>query len=182
MALVRIDEKTLVQKVKTVIIGKEKPNWATRISVLLGFGFWFFYMAYLCVILFSILFIDSLEDPDLIRNSFAKIGGSYNFNIKYADFGWTAIDVIYYHALFTIGLLMLSLLGMIFIYRRKQLGYLLYLTGNIGSIIFTLYFLGISYVNDQISVIDKYLFLGITVYFFIAMFLLKRNKALRQEP
>jgi len=181
MALVRIDEKTLVQKVKTAIIGNEKPNWPTRLSVLLGFGFWFFYMVYFCVIFFSIQFIDALEDPELIRNAFATIGGPYNFNIKYANFNWTAIDVIYFHALFTIALLILSLLGLIFIYRRRKLGYILYLVGNIGTILFALYFLGSSYIQDQISALDKYLFAGITLYFLIAMFLLKSNKALTED-
>jgi hypothetical protein len=177
MALVRIDEKTLVQKIKFFIIGHEKPNWATRGSVIAGFVLWFYYLIYFSIIFLSILFVDTLEDPQLIKSTFGKIGGKYNFNIDYANFGWQAIDVIFYHALVTIALLCLSLVGLIFIYRRRKTGYLLYLTGNCLVIVFSLLFLGWTYVQEQITVIDKTIFMGITGYFFVAMFFLKRNKA-----
>ena len=176
MALVRIDEKTLIQKIKFLIIGNEKPNWATRVSVLIGFAIWIYYITYLSVIFLSILFVDKLENPELIRSTFGSIGGKYNFNILYESMNWAAIDVILYHALISICLLFISLLGLIFIYRRKKMGYILYLIGNSLTAIFTAIFLGLLYLKDQITMFDKLLFLGITVYFLIAMFFLKREK------
>ena len=183
MALVRINEKTLIQKVKTFIIGKEKPNWLTRISVIFGFGIWLYFVVYLSIIFLSIMFVDKLENPDLIKSTFGKIGGQYNFNIDYADFNWQAIDVIFYHAFISICLLFISLLGLVYIYRRQKIGYILYLTGNIGTVLFSIFFLGLAYFNDQISLTDKILFSGITLYFFGAMFLLKSDKPMaKHEP
>jgi hypothetical protein len=176
MALARIDEKTLIQKLKVFIIGNEKPNWATRMSVLLGFVVWIYYITYLAVIALSILFVDTLKDPALIKSTFGKIGGKYNFNIRYEAFDWAAIDVILVFALISSAILLLSLMGLVYIYRRKKLGYILYLSGNIIVILFTLFFLGLAYVAEQISYFDKVLFIVVTFYFFIAMLFLKRGK------
>lgn len=175
MALVRIDEKTLIQKIKFLIIGSDKPNWATRLSVLIGFAIWVYFIIYLLVIAFSILFVDALENPELIRSTFGSIGGKYNFNILYESMNWAAIDVILYHALISSGLLFISLLGLIFIYRRKKLGYILYIFGNMATAIFTVLFLGLSYFRDQITSFDKFLFLGVTIYFLIVMFFVQQK-------
>jgi hypothetical protein len=175
MALVRIDEKTLIQKLKIFIIGSEKPNWGTRLSVLLGFTVWIYYFLYLTVMALSILFVDRLKDPALIKSTFGKIGGKYNFNIRYEALNWAAIDVILAYALISSAILLLSLLGLIYIYRRKKLGYILYLSGNILVVLFTLFFLGLTYVSEQISNVDKVLFVIMTLYFFVAMLFLKRG-------
>ncbi|MFK8039336.1 MAG: hypothetical protein AB8B74_13670 [Crocinitomicaceae bacterium] len=175
MALVRIDEKTLVQKIKFFIIGHQKPNWLTRISVVLGFVAWLYYTIYFSVIFLSILFVDSLENPELIKSTFGKIGGKYNFNINYAQYNWEAIDVIFYHALITILLLLTSLIGLVFIYRRKKMGYILYLAANVFLITFTLLFMGIDYTKAQITFFDKSLLIGISIYFLIILLFNKRT-------
>jgi hypothetical protein len=176
MALVRIDEKTLIQKIKVFIIGNEKPNWLTRISIIVGFAIWLYFIIYLSIIFLSILFVDTLQDPELIKSTFGKIGGQYNFNIDYANLSWQAIDVIFYHALISICLLGISLVGLILIYRRKKMGYILYLSGNAVTTLFTILFLGLTYFKDQITLTDKLLFAGITIYFLIAMIFLQGNK------
>ncbi len=176
MALTRIDEKTLVQKIKFFIIGVEKPNWITRLSVTIGFAFWLYFVLYLSVIFLSILFVDTLENPELIKSTFGKIGGRYNFNIEYASHNWHAIDVIFYHSFISICVLSISLIGLIFIYRRKKTGYVLYLIGNMTVIIFTLVFMGLNYVEEQVSIIDKLLFVSITIYFLATMLFQKPNK------
>lgn len=181
MALLRIDEKTLMQKIKVFIIGHEKPNWATRLSIMAGFAVWLYFLLYLAIIFLTILFVDTLENPELIRDTFGKIGGKYNFNIEYQSLNWQAIDVIYYHALISICLLAISLVGLIYIYRRKKIGYILYLVGNTATMAFTFFFLGLAYVADQFSAFDKWFFLGVTIYFLVAMFLLKSNKAINEK-
>lgn len=177
MALVRINEKTLVQKIKAFIIGHQKPNWPTRLSVVLGFGIWLYFTVYFSIIFLSILFVDSLENPELIKSTFRKIGGKYNFNINYAQYQWEAIDVIFYHALIIIILLLTSLIGLVFIYRRKKTGYILYLSSNVLAGLFTLFFMGADYANEQITLFDKVLMAGISVYFLVIMFFLKRTTA-----
>ncbi len=177
MALVRINEKTIVQKVKTFILGHEKPNWMTRISVLIGFFIWLYFIVWHAFIVTSILFVNRFQNPQLIEETFARIGGQYNFNLTYAAWNWVAIDVIFYHALGTMVLLLIPVTGLIIIYRRKKLGYITYLVGNALVALFAVSFLGLKYFSEQISMIDKVIFLAITLYFFVGMFLLKRTKA-----
>ncbi|MFD1551087.1 hypothetical protein DNU06_04195 [Putridiphycobacter roseus] len=177
MALVRFDEKTLVQKIKTFIIGNEKPNWFTRLSVLIGFAIWFYYAIWHTLIFLSIAFIDQLKNPDLIRETYGKIGGKYSFNIRYQDMNWLTIDVIYIHAIVVLLLLLISLAGLVLIYRRKKWGYIIYFIGNLSIILFSFFFLGAAYFEEQISYFDKIMFLVVTIYFLIGMFFLKNTKA-----
>ena len=181
MALVRINEKTLIQKIKTFIIGKEKPNWFTRLSVLAGFAIWFYYAIWHLLIFLSITFTDQLKNPALIRETYGKIGGKYNFNIRYQNMNWNTMDVVYMHAFIMLILLIVSLTGLVLIYRRKKWGYIIYLLGNVSIILFSLFFLGTAYFKEQISNFDKIMFLVVTIYFFIGMFFLKNTKAVEKK-
>jgi len=182
MALVRINEKTVIQKVKFFVLGKEKPNWMTRISVLVGFFISLYFLIWQGFIFLVILFVNQFEDPELIKSTFSRIGGQYNFNIRYAAYDWTAVDVIFYHALGSIILISISIVGLIIIYRRKNLGYITYLSGNVLTALFTIIFLGAKYTSEQISIVDKIILIVITLYFFAGMFLLKRTKAKAENP
>ena len=175
MAIIRINERTVVQKVKTFILGTEKPNWMTRISVLVGLFISLYFLIWQFFIFISVLFVERLKNPDLIKDTFSRIGGKYNFNIKYASYNWNTMDVILYHSIGTITLLILSTIGLIIIYRRKKLGYITYLLSNGLIILFTILFLGLDYLKEQIGFIDKIIFIVITVYFLTGMFILKRT-------
>ncbi len=176
MAIVRIDEKTLAQKIKRAVLGSIKPNWMTRISVLIGFFVWLYFVVWQAFIFTSILLVNQFKNPELIKTTFAKIGGKYNFNIKYAQFNWNTMDVMFYHSLALFILFSVSLIGLVIVYRRKKIGYVIYLLGNISIVLFTVLFLGIKYFKEQISFAGKIIFSVISLYFLIGMFFLKNTK------
>jgi hypothetical protein len=172
MALLRIDERTLIQKIKRFILGKDKPNYLTRISVLVGFGIWLYFMVWQGLIFLSILLMDRLKNPEMISDTFNRLGHKYAFMHRW---GMNTTQTLSIHSIGVFILLFISLIGLIFIYRRKNTGYLLYLIGNGLYIGFTILLLGLNYFNEQISMIDKIIFIGITTYFIIGAFVFKKS-------
>jgi hypothetical protein len=172
MALLRIDERTLIQKIKFFILGKDKPNYLTRISVLIGFAIWLYFMIWQGLIFLSIVLMDRLKNPDMIADTFNRLGHKYAFMHRW---GMSTTQTLSVHSIGVFILLSISLIGLIFIYRRKNTGYLLYLLGNSLYAGFTVILLGMDYFNEQISMIDKFIFIGITAYFVIGAFVFKKS-------
>lgn len=173
MALRRIDEKTIVQKVKNLIIGNQRPKWFIRFSVITAFTIWLYFIIWQAFIFLTILFVNRLESPDLIKQTYARIGGQYNFNIDYAQMNWKTIDVVFFHSIGLFILFLISLIGLINIYKSKKIGYILYLLGNLGVIIFSILFLGLNYIKDQITLVDQSIFISISVIFLLLLFIFK---------
>lgn len=172
MALLKIDERTLVQKMKLVILGKNKPNYLTRISVLIGFVIWLYFIIWQGLIFLSILLMDRLKNPDMISDTFNRLGHKYAFMHRW---GMNTTQILSAHSIGVFIFLFISLIGLIFIYRRKSTGYLLYLLSNTFYAVFTIILLGMDYFNEQISMIDKLIFLGITTYFVLGAFVFKKS-------
>jgi len=172
MALVKINERTLVQKLKRFILGSEKPNFLIRMSVVIGFFIWLYFLVWQILIFLSIVLVNRLQDPDMVLSTFNRIGNKYAFMHRW---GLDTISTLLVHSIAEIALFLISLLGLIFIYRQKKSGHLLYVLFNGLSIVFTILFLGLDYFKEQISLIDKIIFGSITLYFFIVMFIFKKN-------
>lgn len=173
MALLKIDESTLIQKIKFFILGKKKPNYLTRISVFIGFGTWLYFMIWQGLIFLSILLMDRLQNPKMINDTFNRLGYKYAFMHRW---GMSTTKILSVHSIGVFILLSISLIGLVFIYRRKNKGYLLYLLGNSFYAGFTMILLGMNYFNEQISILDKFIFIGITAYFLIGAFVFKKSK------
>ena len=172
MALLKIDERTLVQKFKIFILGKNKPNFLTRISVMIGFAVWLYFVIWQGLIFLSIVFMDKLQNPQMIADTFDRLGHKYAFMHRW---GWNTTQILSIHSIGIFALLFISLIGLIYIYRRKNSGYLLYFLGNGTAVGFTIILLGMDYFNEQISLIDKLVFAGITLYFIIGAFIFKKD-------
>ena len=173
MALVKIDERTLVQKVKQFFLGKEKPNLFRRISVLIGFFIWLYFTVWQGLIFLSIVFMDRLQNPEMIREAFNRIGAKYAFLHRW---GLNTTEVLLFHSLGMFVFFGLSLLGLILIYRQKKTGHILYLFSNVFAVVFTIVFLGKDYFNNEISMIDKIIFASVTLYFTLGIFFFKKKK------
>ena len=172
MVLLRIDERTLIQKIKFFILGKDKPNYLTRVSVLIGFGIWLYFMIWQGLIFLSILLMDRLQNPKMIAETFDRLGHKYAFMHRW---GMNTTQILSAHSIGVFSLLSISLIGLIFIYRRKNSGYTLYLLGNSLYAGFTILLLGMNYFNEQISMLDKFIFIGISTYFMIGAFVFKKS-------
>jgi hypothetical protein len=173
MVLVRINEHTLVQKVKKSILGQEKPGLFTRISVWVGFVVWLYFTVWQILIFLSIVLVNRLENPEMIKSTFNRIGNKYAFMHRW---GLDTMNTLWVHSAIILFFYGISLLGLIFIYRKKRRGYIVYFLSSSMCIIFTLVFLGVNYLNEQISLIDKLIFVLIMLYFLISLFFLKKIK------
>lgn len=172
MALGRINERTLVQKFKRSILGPDKPGLPIRLSVVFGFFIWLYFTIWQVLIFLSIVLVDRLQNPEMIKDTFNRIGTKYAFMHRW---GLDTLNTLLFHSAVVLGLYFISLLGLIFIYRQKRKGYILYLLGSVLSIAFTIVFLGTHYFSEQISLIDKIIFLITTLYFVIGLFLFKKK-------
>jgi hypothetical protein len=170
MTLVKIDERTVVQKVKHFFLGKEKPNLFRRISVVFGFFIWLYFAIWQGLIFLSIVLMNRLQNPEMIQKTFDRIGAKYTFLHRW---GLNTTDVLLYHSLGMFVFFGLSLFGLILIYRQKKSGHILYLFSNIFAVIFTIVLLGMNYFNQEISLIDKIIFTIVTLYFGFSIFSLK---------
>jgi len=172
MALLKIDERTLIQKIKFFILGKNKPNFLTKISVIFGFSVWLYFMIWQGLIFLSIVLMERLQNPKMIADTFDRLGHKYAFMHRW---GMSTTQILTAHSIGVFILLFISLIGLIYIYRRKNIGYTLYIIGNGLVVGFTIVLLGLDYFNEQISMIDKFIFIGITAYFLLGAFIFKKN-------
>jgi len=168
MALVRINERTVVQKIKVFIIGDVKPKLITRIAVVLGFAVWLYFTIWQSLILLSILLVNRLQNPQMITDTFNRIGSKYGFINRW---GLDTNNTLIVYSIVLLALFAVNLLGLIMIYRKNKLGYLIYLLTNGLAIAFTIIFLGTDYFNEQITMIDKITFISITAFFLLGFFI-----------
>ncbi len=178
MALVKIDERTVVQKVKQFILGKEKPHLFRRISVIIGFFIWLYFTVWQGLIFLSIVFMNRLQNPEMIKETFARVGAKYAFLHRW---GLQTTDVLLYHSLGMFIFFGFSLFALVLIYRQKKIGHILFFFSQSLAVIFTLVFLGWDYFNQEISLIDKIIFGSVTLYFTLGIFFFKKKQKTNKE-
>jgi hypothetical protein len=172
MALVNIDEKTLVQKLKTLVLGKHKPSKFRRISVIFGFGIWLYFTLWQGLIFLSIILRSRLKNPEMVESAFDQIGMQFGFMHRW---GLDTIKVLLVHSMVVLIFYFFSLIGLILIYREKKSGNILYGLSNGFVMLFTFIFLGFKYVKTQISLVDIILFGAVTLYFLLCLFFFKKK-------
>ena len=119
MTLEKKTKKSIVQRLKILILGKNKPNFLTRISVWAGFFIWLYLISWQMLTLISILLMGTLKQADLIEKSFRKLGTKLYGNPD-------ILQVLTIHTFLQIGAFMVILVGLILIWRRKRIGFLFY--------------------------------------------------------
>jgi len=178
MALIKIDDRTIVQKIKRIILGKEKPNLFRRVSVLIGFVIWLYFTIWQGLIGISVIFADKLQNPELIKDSFNRIGAKYAFLHRW---GMNTTEVLVAHSLVMFVFYGLSLFGLILIYRKQKIGHILYFFSNSIAIVFTIVFLGWRYFNYEITLVDKIIFASVTLYFALGIFFFKTKQSINKN-
>lgn len=174
MVLEKIKNFTTLQRFRILILGRERPNFITRISLLIAFLIWIYLFSWQLLTLVSILFSSNLAHADGIKAAYHSIGKNYY------DF----VDGTVRLKLFTIiqlGLYLLSLIGLIFIWRKKKWGFILYLLSYTLILISTLLIMGWTYIQREIPFIDLLLIGGSIIYFLIGLFLFGRNQNKKLE-
>ncbi len=158
----KLVQLNIAQRLRMIILGPERPNLLTRISVFIGFLTWLYFFTWHLISLLSLLLMDNLKQARTVKEAFSKIGRK-----KY-DFTDT-ITRLTLHSLIEVALYTLILIGLILIWRKKKTGLLIYVFGSLLSLVITFFLLGYSYMIQEIPIYDYFLILGITAYFTIGL-------------
>jgi hypothetical protein len=173
MALAAVEPKNLLQKVRRLILGKEKPNFLTRVSCGVGFVIWVYLVSWHFLTLIALLLYPSLKTgSDLVQANFVRVGGRYAM-------GEDPIKLLIGHSAVQLILYFVMLVGLILIYRKKKLGFLLYVFGGLATPFVTLLLLGYLYMSAELAIGDTLLLAASIAYFGLGALIFYRNK---KEP
>lgn len=169
MTLEKIVKKSFSNRIKTVIIGSDKPNVLTQISVWIGFVSSLYLASWHLITLLTLLFLDTLKNSAHLRASFDAIGRrNYNFQ--------DTINKLWFYAISELIIFGVILFGLALIWRKKKLGFLLYVFGNLSTVFITIVFMGFDFIKKE-GVPFDYILIGIlTLYFTIGIFIFYRKK------
>lgn len=152
--------KTIPQKIKQAILGKENPNFFTRISVGAGFLVWIYLFSWQIFTLLSLVLMGGIKPGwrYTVEGSFQRVGSKlYGF----AD----TINSLFVHTVAQFAVFFIILLGLILIWRKKKIGFLFYVIGSVGSLLATIIILGPDFLINETTILDFILVGSSTVYF-----------------
>lgn len=166
MVLEKLRNTTASQRFKRVILGKERPNLLTRVSVITAFIAWLYLFSWQILTFLSIILLDNLDQSDYVKAVYVRVGNVYGNNIT---------NKLFVHSACQIGLYLIILFGLILIWRKKKLGFLIYVIGNLVSFLLTFVLMGFYYLVNEIPIFDFILIGGLTLYFSIGLFIFYRK-------
>lgn len=169
MVLEKIDKKNLVQRLVWLIMGKQRPNFLTRISVIAGFIVWLYLLSWHILVLLSTTLIDTVHKSSYVRAAFTTVGSKYGLvdplNQLLAN---SFVQVIVY---------LVILVGLILIWRRKKIGFLMVIFSYLATFILTFFILGLKYLLAESSIVDLVLIFSSVLYFALGLFLFSKWKS-----
>lgn len=174
MVLEKIKKLTTLQRFRILILGKENPNVITRISLLIAFLIWIYLFSWQLLTLVAIIFSDNLAHADGIKAAYHSIGKN---NYVFID---GAVRLKFF-TFVQLGLYLLSLIGLIFVWRQKKWGFILYILSYVLILVSTLLIMGWTYIEREIPMIDLILIGGSTVYFAIGLFIFGKTSESRDQ-
>jgi hypothetical protein len=172
MTLQKIEHNTLFQRIKIGILGKEKPNILTRFSVITAFLIWLYFATIYGLTLISLLLVDTLKNEKFIKASLEDVGLK-----KYGYMN--TVQKLTNYATVELAILILALMGLIFIWRKKRVGFLFYIAANIGLILVVYLMMGYTYLSTEFGSFNLILIGASTLYFTAGFFLFYRKKKVK---
>ena len=163
-----IDNIDYQSKLSRILFGTSSPPLITKIAFYYGIVGWFYFFIWYLAAFLSIAFVDGIEHPEQIKANFNKIGLDYGI-----DNFQTALSNVLLLTLICMGVVLISLF---LIYRRKIIGYYLYLSGWILSILITAIILGPKFFWSEVTTMDKAIMLTLIAPYFFFMILLRKAK------
>lgn len=177
MPIQKIEKLNLLQRLRRIVLGKEKPDLLTRTSVLVGLVVWVYLFSWHLLTFLSIILMNNLkpqgnsQGPQIIKAAFQRVGSR---EYGYSD----TLNRLLVHSIGEMILYGIVLIGLILIYRKKRLGFLLYIFAFLGTFVLTFFIMGTDYMSKELSMVDSLLILFGVLYFAIGLFLFyKKPKA-----
>ena len=169
MALPTVEPKSLLQRVRRLILGKEKPNLLTRISCGVGLVLWIYLVSWHILTFVALFLFDTLKSSDVIRASFNRVGGRY--------IQGDPINHLLVYSLLEIAIYFVMLVGLILIYRKKKLGFLLFVFGGLATFLGTFLIMGYDFLMKETSIGDLLLLGAAVAYFGLGALIFYRKKS-----
>lgn len=167
MALETIRKTTLAQRFRRLLLGKEKPNLLTRISVISGFVVWLYLFSWQMLTCVSILLLGQLDQSNYVRATYNHVGSAYKTDI---------INLLFLHSIIQIGIYFLILFSLILIWRRIKVGFLIYVLGYLTTLAISFFLMGVNFLVKEIPLVDYILILTSVLYFSIGIFIFYGRK------
>jgi hypothetical protein len=175
MPLEKKEKHTLPQRLRILILGKDKPNRVTRMSVGLGFLIWIYLVSWQILTLMVLLLLKSLEQAELLEGAFSRLGSKLYYYTN-------TLDRLTLHTIVELAAYGIVLFALILIYRKKRLGFLIYIIGNVTVVAATFLILGIKYFQYEMSYTYVVLLSTTTLYFSIgALWFYKWKPGIKTE-
>ncbi|MFT5821852.1 MAG: hypothetical protein ACI8ZM_003108 [Crocinitomix sp.] len=168
MALEKISKTTLFQRIRRLVMGSEKPNLLTRVSVISGALVWFYLFVWQLMTFISTLLIGNVHESGTIRSAFYTLGNA-NYGLR------DTVSSMKMHAMVQLIIYFIVLASLILIWRKRKIGFLIYVVGNITSLLITVLMLGWAYLLNEVPIFDFILITATTLYFSIGIFIFYRK-------
>lgn len=161
MPLEKKEKLTPIQRLRRIILGREKPNRITRISVGIGFLIWVYLFSWPLLTSMALHLMDSLDHAEVIKGAYYQIGKrNYRWDNE-------VILLLKIHNYVQLTCYFITLFGLILIYRKKRIGFLVYVLGNLLIVLSTILILKLKYFQFETSYTYVALMIGTTLYFSI---------------
>ena len=169
--LEKIQKINIPQRIWLFIVGTTKPNTLTQISVAIGLLVWLYFFSWHLLTFVTLSLMDTLDKATEVEAAFNRIGGNYQLLLP-----GNITTYLWIHSLVQLIVFGISLTGLILIWRRKKLGFILYIAGNIATYAVTFLILNMAYMWNELSFVDFVLMLIITLYFATGYWLFYKGK------
>lgn len=152
--------QTIPQKLKLLIFGKEKPNFLTRVSVTAGFVVWLYLFSWYLLTFMSLILMNGIKPGwrTTVIGSFQRVGSKL---YGYPD----SINMLFSHAVIQIAVYAIILFALLLIWRKKKLGFIIFVGGYACTLLFTLFFMGPDYLLHEVTKLD-FILIGVNILYF----------------
>lgn len=169
MVLDRISKTSIPQRVLFLVLGTNRPNLLTRLSVIGGFLLWIYFFSWHLMTFLSIVLMGNLKHAPEVRAAYGRIGYQYHYSDTINRLTlYSAIEILIYFII---------LIALILIWRRKKTGIMLYIFATISGLLVTFIIMGINYMRFEISLFDYILILASLGYFVTGFFIFYRKSS-----
>ncbi|MBD3635809.1 MAG: hypothetical protein HUJ25_00595 [Crocinitomicaceae bacterium] len=175
MTTIKREKYTALQRVRRLILGKNKPNLATRISVGIGFLIWVYLASWQILTFLALTLMSSLAQYEDLKNAFNRVGN------KLYHYEGNTLELLTLHNIVQLVAYLIVLIALILIYRRKRIGFLIYIFGNVSIILSTLLIMKMKYFQYEMSYLYVILIGSTTLYFGIGALWFYRWKPKKEE-
>lgn len=167
----KIQKINIPQKIWIFIVGTEKPNMLTQASIAVAFCIWIYLFSWQLLSFITMLLLPTLDKAVELNTAFNRIGQDYQ-----GILGGNITVYLLVHSLIQIVIFTAALVGLILIWRKKKIGFPVYIFSNIAVYPVTFFVMGLNYLVRESSWVDFVLLCGITLYFATGYWLFYKRK------